>query len=312
MTGNLDRHFTQVFKSHHLPANQKRIPRRQGGGKGLFNFTQRLAATPTLKPHFKRVIVLYCAGIHPDARRTAHVPQAILAICLLDQAVPLIIAPKRIAPRCAEIQTLVKLSPGQCVIASGGTDLSIKLVWIKGSGASNQYNMLAQHIQWFSAAFFPIEIMCYHGFKCGHTFNNLKPIGRNNHRLGRGIVAVVGPPDALNQPFDIFGRTDLDHQINVPPVNSKIKAAGAYDCAQLACGHGGFDLLPLRAIKAAVMDGNWQVIPVGKPKVMKKYFGLCACIMENERRFMLFDLLEDGLNRIAPARSGPRGRHICF
>ena len=116
---------------------------------------------------------------------------------------------------------------------------------------------------------------------------------------------MVGPADPLDQPLDVLGRTDLDHQINIAPVDAQIERAGTDDRTQRACDHCGLDLFALRARQAAVVNTNWQIVNVGQPEVMKENLGLCAGVVKDQGGLVFPDLFQDGGDRIFGAAPGP-------
>ena len=107
---------------------------------------------------------------------------------------------------------------------------------------------------------------------------------------------MVGAADALDQPLYVFGGADLDDEIDVAPVDAKIKRAGADDGAQIAAHHGGFDLFALGAIQAPVVDGDRQGVFIGEPEVVKENLGLRAGVVKDQRRLVLAHLLKHRWN----------------
>ena len=76
---------------------------------------------------------------------------------------------------------------------------------------------------------------------------------------------MVGAADALDEARAAFRRADLDDEIDVAPVNAEIERRGADDGAELAFGHGRFDLAALFLGQGTVMQGNRQVGVVDRP-----------------------------------------------
>ena len=81
------------------------------------------------------------------------------------------------------------------------------------------------------------------------AFYNLEAVCRHQKSLGRSIVAMIGPSNPLDQTFDVLRRADLDHQINVAPVDAQIKRTCADNCAQITAHHCGLNPRALFAIK---------------------------------------------------------------
>ena len=113
--------------------------------------------------------------------------------------------------------------------------------------------MLAQDVSWAGSARVAVKLSGQYGVERGHAFNDFEPVRGHQQRLGRGVVAVVSAPDALHETFHIFRGTDLDHKIDVAPVDPKIEAAGADNGPQVAAHHRGFDPFALLTVKRAVV-----------------------------------------------------------
>ena len=84
------------------------------------------------------------------------------------------------------------------------------------------------------AARVAIKVVVAHGLQGGLTFDHLKAVGGHEQRLGRRVVAVVGAADALHQAFDVLRRADLNDQIDIAPVDAKIKAEPVQTTARRA------------------------------------------------------------------------------
>ena len=152
--------------------------------------------------------------------------------------------------------------------------------------------------------------MGFDGLQGGQTFDHLETVGGHQKRLGRRVIAVIGPADALHEAFDVLGCADLDHQIHIAPVDPQIKAAGADDGAQLSGHHRRLDPCALFAVKAAVMDADGQRVLIGEPEVVKEDLGLRAGVVENERGVVGLDLRQHGGDRIGGPSAGPWGRLV--
>ena len=147
--------------------------------------------------------------------------------------------------------------------------------------------------------------MRFDRFQSGHTFNHFETVGWHQQGFRGRVVAMVGPSDPLHQPFDVFRRSDLDHQIDIPPVNAKVQGTGADNRPQITTHHGRFDLLALRAIKAAVVNADGQTLIIGEPQVVKEDLGLRAGVVKNERGFVFLDLLQNGRDCVFGTTPGP-------
>ncbi len=123
---------------------------------------------------------------------------------------------------------------------------------------------------------------------------------------------MVGTADALDETLDVLGGTDLDHQIDIAPVDAEIERAGADDRAQLSSDHGSLDTVALFAGERAVVDADRQPLVVLQPEVVEEDLGLRAGVVEDERGAMALDLVEDRGDRVASAPACPGRREIGF
>ena len=162
--------------------------------------------------------------------------------------------------------------------------------------------MLAENIARPAPSKFTIQLARVNGIQCRLALDHFKAVGWHKQCFGGSVVAVIGATDPLHQSLDVLGRTDLDHQIDIAPVNSQIQAAGADDGAQVSAHHSGFDLFALPAIERAMVDAYGQTFVIRKPEVVKEKLGLRAGVVENKCCFMCFYLFKhrrDGIGRIA-------------
>jgi hypothetical protein len=64
-------------------------------------------------------------------------------------------------------------------------------------------------------------------------------------------------------------RADIDHEIDVAPVDAEIERRRAHDRAQAAARHRLFDLAPLRYVERAVMQRDREIVVVDVPELLK-------------------------------------------
>ncbi len=117
---------------------------------------------------------------------------------------------------------------------------------------------------------------------------------------------MVGAANALHEAFDVFGGTDLDHQIDIAPVDAKVQGSGADHGAQLACDHRGLYPVALFAGEAAVVDGDGQVFGIRKPEVTEEQLGLGAGVVEDQGGLVAVYFVQDGGDSIAATAACPR------
>ena len=65
---------------------------------------------------------------------------------------------------------------------------------------------------------------------------------------------MVGAANTLYKPFDVFWGSNLNHQINIAPIDPKVQTPSANDRPQGPRCHCGLNLLTLLAIQAAMVD----------------------------------------------------------
>ena len=76
---------------------------------------------------------------------------------------------------------------------------------------------------------------------------------------------MIGPSYALHEAFDVFGGTDLNYQVDVPPVDTEVKRSCTDDRPQVAAHHRGLDAEALLAVERAVVDSDGQAFFIGEP-----------------------------------------------
>ena len=170
--------------------------------------------------------------------------------------------------------------------------------------------MLAQNVQPALTDGVIFKPAIAHRLKRRLAFEIFKAVGGQNTRLRCKIKAVPRAPDTLHKALNLFGRTNLDHQINIAPVDPQIETACADDCAQAALTHRGLDLSAGLARQRAVMDANRQGVLIGLPQFVEKQFGIGAGVVKDQRGAMAFNLVIDRLHAKSPAAPRPWGRDI--
>ena len=199
---------------------------------------------------------------------------------------------------------------GQGGVRACSDHLGIKCRAIKRPRAGTGQNMLAQHIARAGATGVSVKRVGHHGFQRRLAFHHLKPVGGHQQRLGRRVVAVVCPTDALNKALDVLGRAHLDHQINIAPVQPQIQRPRANHSAQLASNHRRFHPFALFARQRTVVNPDGQGLFIRQPQIVKENLGLCAGVVEDQRDAVGFDLFQDCGDGVFAPTPRPRRRHI--
>ena len=109
---------------------------------------------------------------------------------------------------------------------------------------------------------------------------------------------MVGTADPLGKAAGALRCADVDHQIDVAPVDAHVERRRRDNRLQLVGGHGGLDLAPLPDIQRAVMQRDRQRVFVYAPEFLKHHFGLAARVDEQQRYVVCLDQLVDVGNGI--------------
>ena len=168
--------------------------------------------------------------------------QTIATIFLNPQPRITVIAFKRIAAGRDKFQNPVKNAARQIMIRGGATDLLVKHIGRERRMACRAENMLRQHVKPARAHHRAILFTRSDAFTRRFTFQNLKPIGRHQKRCRGFVEPVIGAANALRQAARPFRRTDMNDQIDRPPINAQIQRRGADHGAQLPLRHCRLDL----------------------------------------------------------------------
>ena len=123
-------------------------------------------------------------------------------------------------------------------------------------------------------------------------------------RLGSSNL-MVGAADTLHQAAHALGRAELDHEVDVAPVDAEIERGGRHHGAQLADRHRRLDLAPLLDGERAVMQANRQVLLVQAPQAVEGKLGLGAGVDEQDRGLVLADDVVDLGQRVATHMAAP-------
>ena len=138
------------------------------------------------------------------------------------------------------------------------------------------------------------------------AFQNLEPICRHQHPARGFVHAVVGAADTLQESARPLGRADVDHEIDVAPVDPEIERGGADDRAQSPRRHRAFNLAALGNVERTVVECNREAVVVDPPQRLKDHLGLHARVDEHQRRGVALDQIVDVLERVAGRVPGPR------
>ncbi len=132
----------------------------------------------------------------------------------------------------------------------------------------------------------------------GDALQHLEAVGRDHDRPAGLVEAVVGAADPLEQAGGTLGCPDLDHEIDIAPVDAEIERGGADDGAQAAPRHHRLDLAALLDREAAVMQRDRQIFVIFPPQRPEHQLGLGARVDEDEHGSRRLDQPIDLRHRI--------------
>ena len=177
-----------------------------------------------------------------------------------------------------------KSARGEAAVGAGGADLGEERVGVERAGAGGEQDVLAEHVERAGAARLAVEVVVAHGVERGAAFEHLEAVGGHEHGAGGGVVAVVGAADALDEALDVLRRADLDHEVDVAPVDAEVERAGGDDGAQRARPPS-----PPRPSGAASRESEPWCSAIGRASsfsaqsVLEEELGLGAGVDEDER-----------------------------
>ena len=166
--------------------------------------------------------------------------------------------------------------------------------------------MLCEHVGSAEAGVGRVLGRFLDGVEGGSAFQDLEAVGGDEIGLGGLVHAVVGAADPLHDPARALRRSDIDHEVDVAPVDSEIEGRGADDGAQLPGRHRRLDPPPLRHVEGAVMQGDRQRILVEAPEFLEGVLGLKAGVDEDQDGAVPADQVVDGRHGLAGGVAGER------
>ena len=137
------------------------------------------------------------------------------------------------------------------------------------------------------------------------ALQHLEAVGRHQHRLRRLVEPVIGAADPLQDARCALRRADIDHEIDIAPIDAEIERGRAHHRAQSAGHHGVLDLAPLRHVERAVMQRDGEIVVVDAPQFLEQEFGLAAGIDEDKRGLVALDQVVDFAERVARRMPSP-------
>ncbi len=172
-----------------------------------------------------------------------------LAIRHLTQLGKTIVRFQRIAAGGHEIDHTIERLAQQPRIRQRGSHFAIERARIEWRLARHAHDMLRQHVERTGSVQRHILLARIGRIHRRAALQNLEPVRRHQQRL-RGLVEpVICPPYPLRQAARTLWRADVDDEIDIAPVNSKIQRRRAHHRPQFARRHRRFDLAPLHLVE---------------------------------------------------------------
>ena len=150
-------------------------------------------------------------------------------------------------------QHLVELLARRIGIRHGADNLGIEFVGMERPAAGDAEDMLGQNIEPATPERGAIQPVLFNLGLCRDTFQIFEPVCRHENGATRLVQPVVGPADPLQQAANPLWRANLDHQIDIGPVEPKVERACRHHTIKAAGGHHRLDLAAQLALQRAVM-----------------------------------------------------------
>ena len=221
-----------------------------------------------------------------------------------------LVGPERVAAGGDELDDAVEVGALEAGVGSGGDDLAVERVRHEWPRAGRAPHVLGEDIERALAVLHGVVVAVPGRIDGRPAFQHLEAVGGHQQRL-RGLVeAVVGAPDALDQPARALGRADIDDEVDVAPVDAEVERGGAHHGLERAGGHGGLDLAASRGVERAVVQRDGQAVVVDAPQLLEHQLGLAARVDEHEAEPVRLDGGVDLGDGVAGGVAGPGQRQL--
>ncbi len=269
----------------HLAGEHEGVARRHRLDEILLDLAEQPAAardhfggTRAHETHLQHVGLHDGANIHAVHLRDARVRDTPTPVLHLPDLREALVGFERVAAGRDEIGGGVEVGAGKRRVGRGGRHLAIKIVGVERHAAGAAEHVLRQHVEPADAQRRRVLRIHRDGLNGRGAFQHLEAIGRHEHPFRGLIHAVIGAADALEQPRGAFRRADIDHQIDVAPVDAEIERGGRHHGAQLSRRHRILDAAALADIERAMMQRDREIIVVHPPQLLEdRTRPGCAC-----------------------------------
>ncbi len=215
---------------------------------------------------------------------------------------------QRIAAGGDELDRAVELRARQIRIGGRRANLAIERIGRERGAAGGAQDMLGQHVERAGAMLHGVMIAGRRGVERRAALQHLEAVRRHQHGA-RGLVeAMVGAAHALDEAARPLRRADIDHEVDVAPVDAEVEGGGAHHGLQRPGGHRGFHLAPPARIEGAVVERDRQAVIVDPPQLLEHQLGLAAGVDEHQRQLVRLDGGVDLGHGIAGGVAGPGQR----
>ena len=156
---------------------------------------------------------------------------------------------QRITAVSDKSQHLVELLARGVGIGHGTGDFGIELVRMERPAAGNAEDMLGQHIEPATPEGGAIKPVLFDFGLRRDTFQIFEPVRRHENGSTRLVQPVICAANPLQQAAHPFRRANLDHQINIGPVEPEVEGTCRHHAIQTTGGHHRLDLAAQLALQ---------------------------------------------------------------
>ena len=149
--------------------------------------------------------------------------------------------------------------------------------------------MLGEHVEGSGPKDLWIELAVSDRVERGARLEIFEAVARDDGALARFVETVIGTADALQQTGRALGRSHLDYEVDIAPIDAEIEARRCDEAAQSARCHRRFDLAASLDRQAAMVDADRQALLILFPQLLEDQLREAARVAEYERGLVLLD-----------------------
>ena len=279
-----DVHPRDPLEPPHLAAEQEGVAGDQALNIPFLDLAD-LAPRPTASPAQADVQHRRAhdgAAVEPVAEGGARVPHLPQTVPTQDDAAEMVVGLQGVTASGDERQHLVELGSGEVGIGLRGRNLRIEIIRRERFAAGAAHDVLGQDIKRAVAHGIAVQGVLGHRLARGLALQHLEPVGRHQQGAGRLVQGVVGPANPLNEAGRALRRRQLDHQVDIAPVDAQVQGRGADHGLELTPRHRRLHLAPLFGGQGAVVQGDGQIVVVEPPEFLKRKLRLPAGVDKDQ------------------------------